>query len=799
MISSALSAQKREEVAFSGVVVEALSGEPIPFASVWLYGRWDRVLSAVPADSSGRFSVKGIKEGKYKIAASFMRYMSDTVEIEYKGIAIEIGEIAVAGGVELTGATITDTLSIIRNYPDRMIYDVSMDPEAKRVKMMDIMQKIPSMRQELSNGKLSYMNMPVGTILIDGERHELISGSLQFPMTLIKGDVMSKIEVIEPGSPEYNNKGPLINIITARRIPNGYAAEINATASNKWSAGGGVNVVTKFLKDYIVGIKYNPGFSGSPKLMTNSIRESLSGEEVTMEIQQTKSAWSDAERHSLSLRSSAKLFGNALSFGLATTMSQNNSYSQTTDRIINFIEQSPTTQQNRESKNSSRTLPRLTADLQYSHKLPSKYNARYAYTYTDRASERNYSTERDHIPLQSSIASTGSTEHAASLSISRRGIYKHRIGGRISFIGRKYSNSSDYLEYNPFTQQYEAIEEQSYGLEYSQKVANGFVNYQYFSRKFLFSTGIGANWERDNGIFKSTGDTPLDYEHMRLSPSVKVNYNISKMFRINTSYFQQIVRPNIDRLNPYSDKSDPMNIKRGNPELKPELAHNISFGASVGRQPITKGVARLQFLYSLIDNAIEEVVTVDEEGVSTTSFYNLGKMQSAAVQIDHMQPQLLSWLSFNQTGVYTLYFFESGNPNVGSRRSSSFEYNAGLRAEFAKASSLYLSYTLRSSIGGAQSIKTNIYHYLNMSLSQTLIKDKLYGSITLSDPFSRRRIISRTIGSELFRQTVEQEQRGYIVGISLRFKFGRFKDSIKDEQIDVAGDRARATVGGVNP
>jgi hypothetical protein len=100
---------------------------------------------------------------------------------------------------------------------------------------------------------------------------------------------------------------------------------------------------------------------------------------------------------------------------------------------------------------------------------------------------------------------------------------------------------------------------------------------------------------------------------------------------------------------------------------------------------------------------------------------------------------------------------------------------------------------ISTNIESAQSQKMNLYHSLNISLSQVLIKGKLYGSLSLKDPFKYHRYLTKVIGNDYFRQTIQNEQRGYIVGISLRWNFGRFKERIDGETV-ISNDRTRATI-----
>lgn len=793
-----IQAQKKENPVIYGTVIDKATQQPLPYASVWLFKQSGKLISAIPANSDGSFSARCPKEGHYKVVASFMQFTSDTINVYFAGEPLDVGALQLSEAIEIGEAVVTASRDIITHEPDRLIYDVSRDPEAKRLKMMEVMEKIPSMTMKISDGKLEFMNMDIQTIFINGERNEMINSRMQFPMSLIRGDVMSKIEVIPPGSPEYNNSKPIINIITARSLPNGFAIELVAMGDTKWALNGNVNLVTKFKDNLIVSIGYRPNYSSSPKLHSYSLRESLTDNQVTLSVDESKLQWGDANGHLLSLRSSFKLFNNPLRFGIKTNISQNNGYSSI-ETLISYAEGYSIEEQKTTTHNSFKTTPRLSGDLAYIHSLPLNMIADYSYSYSDNLSESFYNSKTNYLPFKNPLnhksnAMSGSTEHAAKILFRQKpGRVLHRINSYILYTNRDYINVSEYEVFDPLSGEYLPLQESSYGLKYKQKILNIGTGYIYSGKKFRFRAGVSLNNEVNKGVFQSTDNTPLYYSRWHLRPNIGVTFSLSRLLKANLGYEIKTVRPDIDKLNPYIDNSDPMNIKKGNPLLDPERSHNISMSLTYGRQPKTKGSIRLAFLHSSINNAIEQVVSTNSSGVSTTSYYNLGKLNKASVNILHMQPRVFKWLDFWQTGQYNYFRFNSTNPQVGSRKTYTLSYDSGIRLTLLPVTELTLNYIVSSNVGSAQSIKTNIYHSLNVSLSQVLIKGKLYGSISVKDPFEYSRYLTRVIGSDKFRQTTRNEQRGYIIGFSIRGNFGRFRERVEEEKV-IIDDRTRTTI-----
>ena len=65
-----------------------------------------------------------------------------------------------------------------------------------------------------------------------------------------------------------------------------------------------------------------------------------------------------------------------------------------------------------------------------------------------------------------------------------------------------------------------------------------------------------------------------------LFPSLFVTKSISEDVEVQVNYSRRIRRPNFWQLNPFIDINDPVNLRRGNPELKPEFINSFEFNYS---------------------------------------------------------------------------------------------------------------------------------------------------------------------------------------------------------------------------
>ena len=260
-----------------GRVIDSASGSGVGYATVVLSDAEGKGVAAVAADKEGSFTLRYNKEGSYTLTFSSVGYASVDRKITLGNAdeQTDLGKVALQAGVEIEGITVKP---LIMEMSDRLVYNVKADPEAKYRKMATIVDKVPGLDQSGSRGQFQYNNLPISKILINGREEVLISGGRQYTMEFIGAALMDEIEVIMPGSPEYNNDKIILNIKTNQPLPVGFASELGGDAAvPNGKYGADVDVVSKVGRTTFA-TKYAYSLTHTPTLHKSSTSEYLGTE-----------------------------------------------------------------------------------------------------------------------------------------------------------------------------------------------------------------------------------------------------------------------------------------------------------------------------------------------------------------------------------------------------------------------------------------------------------------------------------------------------------------------------------------
>ena len=349
-------------------VVDCFSGHPIGWATMWSFeeGRL-RAQKVSYVQPDGTITLRAPRSGSYKLMFRAEGYLTDSLLVTFLADTT-LGVIKLFPDLEMPSfqldvAVVSAERPLLTHVVDRWVYDVSRDPEARRKKMSEMIEKIPQINALTADGRLEYGGQKIRQILINGERHEMINSAIQYPMQMIRADVMDKIELIPPGSLQYDNSEYFLNIITARPLPNGYAAEIKGFASTNNSYLGSVDVVSKIRDKMVFRFAYNVDYGSSPKLNSYSLREQYALEKsMDTSIESETESFSDLSKHNFSFRGSAKPFGRNLTFGVRTAYGQRNVYTDVFTKECD-AEEGVLHMQATQTKFTNQSLPTLNGDI----------------------------------------------------------------------------------------------------------------------------------------------------------------------------------------------------------------------------------------------------------------------------------------------------------------------------------------------------------------------------------------------------------------------------------------------------
>lgn len=264
--------QKEIRNTITGKITDRESGLALGYATIVAVNTAGKQVASAISYPDGRFTIRPEKAGDYTLWFTFVGYGSRSMAVTCNDESIELGAVALTPGVKVEGVEIK-ARQLIRREPDRLVYDVSADPDARRMKMMDIMNEVPELKADAARqGKLSYNNGPVTKSLIDNRGNGMINVSRQYPMNFIQADYMSKIELILPGSPEFHNDTPILLITLDRALPYGFSGQLDASASTPDDLGSGVDLVANTLRTGI-GVNYKFVYTDTPRLSDRTLRE----------------------------------------------------------------------------------------------------------------------------------------------------------------------------------------------------------------------------------------------------------------------------------------------------------------------------------------------------------------------------------------------------------------------------------------------------------------------------------------------------------------------------------------------
>lgn len=98
------------------------------------------------------------------------------------------------------------------------------------------------------------------------------------------------------------------------------------------------------------------------------------------------------------------------------------------------------------------------------------------------------------------------------------------------------------------------------------------------TQKGKYSFALGSSWQRaelEGKIISGNKDSLISKTFHNLLPNARLQYNFSKFKNVSVTYNTSTNQPSMAQLQPVPDNSNPLLIRRGNPDLKQEFNHTV--------------------------------------------------------------------------------------------------------------------------------------------------------------------------------------------------------------------------------
>ena len=663
--------------------------------------------------------------------------------------------------------------SYVRTSAGGMIYDVKSDPDEKRMQIKEFMTKVPGISIDGTDGKLRYNHGRSYLILVNGKRNIMISNSRQYSMNLIKADYMRSIEILDPPPAEYNGYDIVINIVLDRDLPDGVVGYLGGSASLQERYNASADFTFKIGK-FMTGLTYGYSYE-EPRGTTYDYTREYYAEENTMTQVYSSESYHYATSHNLNFAASYDFTKKtSLTFSIGTDAMKQSSFSSSHSyELDNGMEQNALDILN---KTVSSDEPSVNVKLGFNHSIKDgSISVRYNLD--------NNEDRTDYYRDGYSWNTNTSLVNSATINFSKRFQKKHDITLIAKYIHRDYGNSSD----RTFSDSggYGWNE----GMDYIQQVAAIDGLYRFNSRHILLMARLKCEYTDNSGKFFQDEITPLKYSHFDFMPSFTAIYMTPGLQHISIMGMANAMRPGISQLNPYVDDSDPLNLRCGNPDLEPEIMYmtNIKF-----RQPLLQKrlSVTLSGGFSYIDNAIETFRTVNPDNTSITTYMNLGKRMNAnaSARISYNNRTI------NASATATYNWNTAAGINGEKLKNRGLNGSISIDMNLWKSGVISLWGTVNSIPAGIQDTKISADINYGFSFTQSIVKNKLSASISVSDPFRGTVRTRSTASGNNFVMNSVSERLGRNITLRIRWNFGKLRDRMK-RQGGIADDLERYSPG----
>ena len=248
-----------------GVVVDA-TGETLPYATVGAY-KGKKSVAVLAANTDGAFTIT-LKQGQtYEMEVSSVGYKSHRQTVEVPAAAnLDMGNIVLQSSTELDEVVVVSQKPIIKSDAEKIIYDVSADPESDGKTLLDMMRKVPMVTVDAEdnvqlNGSGNFK------VLINGKESAMVKNNLKEVLKAMPAASVQDIQVITNPSTRYDAEGVggVINIITAHAGGNksddvaGVTGSLTAYGDVLQGSYGGNVFLTGQYKKFTASLNYSGG------------------------------------------------------------------------------------------------------------------------------------------------------------------------------------------------------------------------------------------------------------------------------------------------------------------------------------------------------------------------------------------------------------------------------------------------------------------------------------------------------------------------------------------------------------
>jgi iron complex outermembrane recepter protein len=769
---------------------------PVEFASIALFRSADSTAAGgAISDETGAFRLTGVPEGRYYLliqSLGFKDYQKRNVRVSAEKTQVDLGTITLNEAArQLNTVTVTGQKELIEYSLDRKIINVDKLPTTLGGSALDIMQNVPSVTVDI-DGNLSLRGSENVIILVDGKPSGLTGLDRQAVLDRIPASNIETIEVITNPSSKFDADGAagIINIVLKKQKTPGFngTAELNVGTRDKYNAS--INLNNRLDK---VNLFMSYNFRDRRRFTyRNNNRINLNNEDLYF-LEQRQDGISRDVNHNLQVGFDWQA---ADQFQVSGSVLYRPEYDRDRDwgtyryfnnnQILTQLINRNTDEE--ETGSGFDYVLGLRKTFDKKNRLLT-FDATLSTSTSDQLSLFSQTT-RDVLgmPMQADLFQRNTRLNDNRVAVMQLDFVEPLKNNAKFESGLKYTNrllDGDFQFENRLGDSQLWIPDPTLSNRfiYDEHTSAAYANYGQELKKWSYQ--VGLRLENTNLITEQrTTDEVNTQNYTYLFPSAFLNYQLSKAQKMQANYTRRINRPWVRALNPFTDISDPLNIRFGNPNLRPELIN--SFELSHLWYGKTTSLTSTAFYRATTDN-VTRYRRLRDDGVTEQTYLNLARSYSYGMEFVVNQ-DITSWWKANGNFSYFIATIKGdpGVPDVLTQTNRSWTARINSNMTIAKGFDSQVSVNYRSPFIIPQGEIQSFFN-VDVGVKKDVLKGR--GAITLrvSDIFNTLRFRINTFG-EGFTSYTEAKRESRIAFIGFTYRFGKQIQQRQRERDERDGD-----------
>ncbi len=668
----------------------------------------------------------------------------------------------------LDEATVSSGRRALTIAPDKKVYNVAASLSAKGGTVAEVFRQIPGVTVTPS-GKLTLRNGNP-TILIDGRRTNLT-------LDQIPADQVESVEIVTNPTAKYDAQGSsgIVNIIMKKNRRTGLYGSINANWSTipEYTAYGDLNASKGLFR---LNLNYTQHGHRQEDNETDNYTDLAGGNTVQSKLHSITSGPFRKGKFVLDF-----LGIQHSTLTLSGDIGRGNFHTNTDGGItygsINGITDSLA--QRHTSESDIFRFSHLNLDFNHSFEKQGE-------KLTAGASLEQFEGPTSGSYLQQYQTLQGASSGSPILQQYNNDIHAHTItltsdyadpirGGKglleagVKATLHKDHNFTDMEDFNTATGKYQRDPYASYDFHYTDPNYAAYVNYTDHFGGFSYVAGLRFEQYHYTGVLADSNGG-VTYHNPGLYPSILLTQKLDQNSDLHLNYSRRVERPDYDQVSPRVDYSNPQNVVRGNPTLRPEYTNLFELGYNRTAGWLTFSAT------AYLRNRVRPITTFTApSGKDTlvTSYINAGYNNTYGAEL-LLKGSPTPWESLTLNG----NFFDT-HISATAVESALNSNGPGWFVKLSSDSRLPAGFTAQLSgvYEGPKVVpqgKTRSTGSVDLSLKRELLKNhRAVATASIIDIFNTDRVGTRTSTAEQFTNDDRQKFKTRMFKINVSYRLGK--------------------------